>query len=323
MRALRSLSVLASLTVATLAAGPVPSLPSLRATLDRASSPALLRTACARLATSLSDVTAIGRTPERDASFASIARFVRSRRSVDQRAWCLKNARTLSTLSAPASGASALDAHAGPYSGDIESLQVALFGAPRESDRLVAAIGSRTDARPPVGRLLLAAAARDSSPRVRAAALHALNWPMHADIRAGASRSRYDRVIRRALADPDPAIVVAGLRAYVALHDLPQSDATLRRYARATNPRVRAGALQAYDTYPSADPGVRAFIETRLNDPDRAVRIAAIEEFAWVDDSHTRATLRRIIRGGRTAVERDEARAQLHALVAARAGSGS
>ena len=194
-------------------------------TLAIAQSRPLLEQACIQVALPLGALPA--RTTAGDASVAALRSFVHSKRSVNVRAWCLRNARDLDRMQAPST-----------YATDLAAIELAMLTSHDVNEQLVGARAAWGDVNLRTGRLLLRLARPDRSVGVRVAALRNLYWPMNVDIATDHDGPVYARTIDRALHDHDDRIAVAGLLAYSMLYQK-SADATSARL----RPQSRSRAL--------------------------------------------------------------------------------
>jgi hypothetical protein len=245
-------------------------------TLAMAQSRPLLEYACVHVAISIGALPR--RTVSGDASVAALRKFVLSKRSVNVRAWCLRNARNLGHM----------EAHSA-YAADLAAIEFALLTSHGVNEELVGARAAWCDLNVRTGRLLVRLARPDRPADVRIAALRNLNWPMKIDIVTEHDGRVYARVIDRALHDDDDRIVVAGLLAYSMLYQA-SADTTLLAYARSHNPVLRAGVFEALSGRTVIDGTDSRLFALGLRDPDIRVRSAALVALRVP----TRADLRRL-----------------------------
>jgi hypothetical protein len=268
-------------------------------TLAIAQSRPLLEDACGNVALSL--VAMPAQTPAGDASVAALRTFVFSKRSVNVRAWCLRNARNLNRM-----GASSV------YAADLAEIEFAALSSDNIDEQLVGARAASGDVNLRTGRLLLRLARPDRPAGVRAAALRNLFWPMNVDVAARHDGRVYARTIDRALHDRDDRVAVAGLLAYDMLYQA-SADATLLACARSGDPVLRAGVFETLADRMVIDGTDSRLFAIGLRDPDIRVRSAALIALRMP----TRADLRLLAafaRNGPTPQDRLNAREQLSAF---------
>ena len=233
-----------------------------RRTLAVVQSRPLLEHACGNVALSIAKSPV--RTAASDASVAALRSFVFSGRSVNVRAWCLRNARDLVRL-VPSSA----------YVADLDDLENALLGSTKVNDQLVGARGAWGDYDLRAGRPMLRLTLPDRPASVRIAALKNLYWAMVADVYAHGDGKRYERAIARALSDRDDRVVTAGLLACAMLHQA-SAGATLLAYVRNRDPAIRAGVYEALSGREVIDGTDSRLFAIGLRDPDIRVRSAAL-----------------------------------------------
>lgn len=261
-----------------------------------ATTPALLRRSCERVAVSLLDP----HSPDGAGAFASINRFVRSTKSVDARAQCLRDARNIvrSTQTAPSHDVAAIDA-----------LEVAMLGSPRSADQVVGATAAYAEFNGKVGRLLARLAGPDRKDDVRVAALGTLSIPMMSDVHGGTDPRLYDTAIVEAMHDRNVNVVAAAVGAYGSLHGS-AADPTFLDYGTRADPLLRAGILEQLARRPLHTAINSQLFQRGLRDPDRRVRLAALDELASPNAGDLRL-LEAFARSAATREERENARGQL------------
>jgi hypothetical protein len=281
---------------------------SLAQTLTTASDPALLEWSCGRLVTSLMQENLDGsppsRNPQRDASFAAIRTFLQSSRPARARVAC---ARRLYGVRYPLRDVSNGRTVASAYGDLADEVVLGMLSDPLPGVRAGAAGAMWSSTVSKDGHVLLLQAQADSSPEVVAACLKNMASPMNADIAANHDGGLYDRTIERMLRSDDAVIVGGALHAYVARHGT-GADSTLRRFTVDKRPLVRREAIDAYAGFPIFSDAMARFMESRLNDPDPAVRVAVYDRLFQMGDHRALPALERIAQTAPTKAQRTAAR---------------
>ena len=271
-----------------------------RALLQRASGSDILSAACNRLVIPLFNVT-LTRTISgpADANLSAMTTFILSGHDTRARIHCAMRLASVQKLHA--------DSAKSAYARAANGVVLRMFELANPAIRKGAADALWGTVYPQNGRALLHHARNDPSPVVAATSFHNLLYPMEADIRLSHDGARYRDAISRGLKSRHDAVVAGALSAYAEYHRS-GADPLLRRYAVDKRRIVRRGAIDAYDLVMRINPGMVRFVESRLNDPDTAVRDSVmLALFRW-GDHHALAKIASLARTAPTAAERSSAR---------------